>query len=137
MFELNSTLDNDTVVVCEWPLSLVLMSLDANYPWCILVPRRSGIREIYELDFSDQQQLLVESSALGKTMMDLFDGDKLNVAALGNMVPQLHIHHIVRYQDDDAWPGPVWGVVDKLEYSEELLHERIESLRDALMDCQV
>lgn len=137
MFELNSTLDNDTVVVCEWPLSLVLMSLDANYPWCILVPRKVGIREIYQLDFSDQQQLLIESSALGKAMMELFDGDKLNVAALGNMVPQLHVHHIVRYEGDDAWPGPVWGAVEKLEYSEELLHERVEALRDALADCEV
>ncbi len=134
MFELNSVLDSDTVTVVEWPLSLVLLSLDANYPWCILVPRRAGIREIYELDAADQQQLLRESSALGETMMALFQGDKLNVAALGNMVPQLHLHHIVRYEGDEAWPGPVWGVVEKLEYSEELLHERVESLRDALAD---
>lgn len=137
MFELNPVLDSDTVTVVEWPLSLVLLSLDANYPWCILVPRRAGIREIYELDSADQQQLLRESSALGETMMALFQGDKLNVAALGNMVPQLHLHHIVRYEGDEAWPGPVWGVVEKLEYSEELLHERVEALRDALADVAV
>lgn len=137
MFQLNSTLDKDTVLVCEWPLSLVLMSRDANYPWCILVPRRAGVREIYEMDFADQQQMLVESSALGRAMMDLFNGDKLNVAALGNMVPQLHVHHIVRFEDDEAWPGPVWGVVEKLEYSDELLYERVEALRDALADCDV
>ena len=137
MFELNPVLDSDTVTVVEWPLSLVLLSLDANYPWCILVPRRAGIREIYELDAADQQQLLRESSALGETMMELFQGDKLNVAALGNMVPQLHLHHIVRYEGDEAWPGPVWGVVEKLEYSEELFHERVEALRDALADAAV
>ncbi len=137
MFELNPVLDSDTITVVEWPLSLVLLSLDANYPWCILVPRRAGIREIYELDSADQQQLLRESSALGETMMALFQGDKLNVAALGNMVPQLHLHHIVRYEGDEAWPGPVWGVVEKLEYSEELLHERVEALRDALADVAV
>jgi diadenosine tetraphosphate (Ap4A) HIT family hydrolase len=137
MFELNPVLDSDTVTVVEWPLSLVLLSLDANYPWCVLVPRRSGIREIYELDPADREQLLRESCALGEAMMNLFQGDKLNVAALGNMVPQLHVHHVVRYEGDEAWPGPIWGVVDKLEYSEELLHERVEALRDALADAEV
>ena len=137
MFELNPVLDGDTVTVVEWPLSLVLLSLDANYPWCILVPRRQAIREIYELDEHDQRQLLRESSALGEAMMGLFQGDKLNVAALGNMVPQLHVHHIVRYEGDEAWPGPVWGVVEKMDYSEELLHERIDALRDALVDADV
>ena len=137
MFELNPVLDSDTVTVVEWPLSLVLLSLDANYPWCILVPRRAGIREIYELNDSDREQLLRESCALGEVMMQLFEGDKLNVAALGNMVPQLHLHHIVRFEGDEAWPGPVWGVVEALRYSEELLNERVEALRDALADAEV
>lgn len=137
MFELNPVLDADSVTVVEWPLSLVLLSLDANYPWCVLVPRRHGIREIYELTPADREQLLRESCALGKTMMNLFQGDKLNVAALGNMVPQLHIHHVVRYEGDEAWPGPIWGAVKKLDYSDELLHERVEALRDALAGAEV
>ena len=101
------------------------------------MPRRAGIREIYELNESDREQLLRESCALGETMMQLFEGDKLNVAALGNMVPQLHLHHIVRFEDDEAWPGPVWGVVEALPYSEELLNERVDALRDALADAEV
>lgn len=73
------------------------------------MPRRPGIREIHELSEGDQQQLLRESSVLGKGLMEVFSGDKLNIAALGNMVPQLHLHHIVRHEGDAAWPGPVWG----------------------------
>lgn len=136
MFVLDATLEKDTVTVCELPLCLVLLSKDANYPWVILVPRRPNIREIYELDRADQRQLLDESVAVGRAMMDLFQGDKLNVAALGNMVPQLHIHHIVRYEGDEAWPGPVWGAVPAIRYSDELLDERLESLRDAI-ECEI
>lgn len=91
---------------------------DRTWPWVILVPARPGIREIYELELEDQQRLLAESSALSKDMMARFDGDKMNVAALGNMVPQLHLHHIVRFQGDPAWPGPVWGVQPPVPYDE-------------------
>src|SRR3546814_9922882 len=82
---------------------------DAQFPWLILVPRREALREIYELSLSDQQLLLRESSTLGLALMDMFVGDKLNIGALGNMVPQLHLHHIVRHVGDPAWPAPVWG----------------------------
>lgn len=108
-FELHAQLAADTVSLGDWPLSRVLLMNDAQYPWLVLVPRRAAIREIYELDAADAQQLLSESLALGRTMMRLFAGHKLNVAALGNVVPQLHLHHIVRQPGDAAWPGPVWG----------------------------
>ena len=94
----------------ELPLSRLLLLNDSRYPWFVLVPRREAITEIYQLDEAEQQQLLRESSQLGQFLMESFNGDKLNIGALGNLVPQLHVHHIVRYKDDEAWPGPVWGV---------------------------
>lgn len=108
-FILHPRLAADCHVLGELPLCRLLLMNDANYPWCILVPRRAGIREIYELGEDDQLALLRESSMLGRALMLAFGGTKLNVAALGNMVPQLHVHHIVRYEGDPAWPGPVWG----------------------------
>jgi diadenosine tetraphosphate (Ap4A) HIT family hydrolase len=108
-FELHPRLAADTFVLGDFPLCRLLLMNDAQYPWCILVPRRENAREIYLLDERDQQSLLRESAALSRAMMDAFAGHKLNVAALGNVVPQLHVHHIVRYPADAAWPGPVWG----------------------------
>lgn len=108
-FALHPRLAADTFVLFQWPLSVVLAMNDARYPWCILVPRRADIREIHELTEPDQQQLLRESSTLGRALMQAFGGTKLNVAALGNVVPQLHVHHVVRFEDDAAWPAPVWG----------------------------
>lgn len=131
-FSLHERLAADTVVVGQLPLSLVLLSRDANYPWVILVPRREAIREIYELEEDDQIQLLWESSLLGQALMTLFDGHKLNVAALGNMVPQLHLHHIVRFENDAAWPGPVWGAQPPGDYPEGDLQQRLAQLREAL-----
>jgi diadenosine tetraphosphate (Ap4A) HIT family hydrolase len=108
-FALHPRLAADTFVLGDFPLSRLLLMNDAQYPWCILVPRREGAREIYLLDERDQQLLLRESAQLSRAMMDAFSGHKLNVAALGNVVPQLHVHHIVRFPGDAAWPGPVWG----------------------------
>lgn len=110
MFELHPRLAEDTLAVGDFPLCRLLLMNDASYPWFILVPRRAEIREIFELARHDQQQLLDESSQLSRVLNRVFYADKLNIAALGNMVPQLHIHHIVRYQSDRAWPNPVWGL---------------------------
>ncbi len=108
-FKLHPRLAADTMFIGDWPLCRVLLMNDAQYPWAILVPRRVGLREAYQLEPADQLQLLVESNHLGREMMRTFSGEKLNVAALGNMVPQLHIHHVVRHSGDPAWPAPVWG----------------------------
>ncbi len=117
-FTLHPQLEQDGIPVCDLPLCRCLLMNDSNYPWFILVPRRDDKREIYELDEADQLQLNKESSWLAHTTMQLFDGHKMNVAALGNMVPQLHIHHIVRYESDPAWPGPVWGKVAASHYTD-------------------
>merc|ERR1712202_78260 len=99
-FELDPQSAADTVVLGKFPLSLLLLSKDANFPWCILVPRRKGIREVHHLSEEDRVQLTRESCHLAEVMADLFVPDKMNVAALGNMVPQLHVHHIARFKTD-------------------------------------
>jgi len=110
------------------------LMLDANYPWFVLVPETAGVREIYELPVMDQQQLMCESSTLGSALMKGFRGDKLNIAALGNIVPQLHVHHIVRYQNDPAWPGPVWGKVPVRPYDTDLQDTILAVLKQSLRD---
>ena len=132
MFELDSRLQQDTVVVGRFDLSLVLLHKDANYPWCILVPQREDVREIHHLDVEDQVQLVHESSHLAEVMTDLFRPIKMNVAALGNLVSQLHIHHIARFEDDPAWPAPVWGKVEAKVYEKDELTRCIRRLRSAL-----
>ena len=103
---LHPRLEADTVPVGDFALSRLLLSNDANYPWLILVPRRPAIREIHELDEADQLQLLRESMLLSRALTSAFAPTKLNLAALGNMVPQLHVHHIARFETDPAWPAP-------------------------------
>ena len=132
MFQLDPRLEADTQLLGAFPLSLLLLSKDANYPWCILVPQREDIREIYQLNGADRQQLLDESCLVAETLNTLFAGDKINVAAIGNMVPQLHMHHVVRFKTDAAWPGPVWGAVAAATYPQQLLTETAERIVTAL-----
>lgn len=131
-FELDPRLATDCFLLGDWPLSRVLLMNDAQYPWVILVPRRASVREIHELDAADRQRLIEESAQLGRTLLQVFDGHKLNVAALGNLVPQLHLHHIVRLPGDPAWPAPVWGRLPRLPYSQTEAQQRIVVLRAAL-----
>ena len=132
MFELDSRLQQDTVTVGSFDLSLILMHRDANYPWCILVPQREDVREIHHLAAEDQIQLIQESSHLAEVMTDVFRPVKMNIAALGNIVPQLHLHHIARFKEDAAWPGPVWGAVEAKAFDEKELSARLQRLRRAL-----
>jgi len=133
-FALHPRLAADTFAAGDLPLCRVLLMNDAQYPWFILVPRRDDAREIYLLDEADHLQLWRESALLSRAMMQAFAGHKLNVAALGNVVPQLHLHHIVRYPGDPAWPGPVWGRHPPRPYADAERAERIEALRAALPD---
>lgn len=109
MFTLHPQLKSDTVQLGSFPLSLLLLMNDSNYPWFILVPQRDNIREVHELEDADRTQLWEESALLSRALVKAFAPDKLNIAALGNQVPQLHVHHVVRYTRDPAWPAPVWG----------------------------
>jgi diadenosine tetraphosphate (Ap4A) HIT family hydrolase len=134
MFALHPRLEQETLTVGDFPLCRLLLMNDANYPWFILVPRRPGIREIFELTDRDQQQLIRESSQLSRALIGLFHADKLNIAALGNKVPQLHIHHVVRYQTDRAWPNPVWGLFSAKPYAASTRPRICAHLLDHLID---
>ena len=123
MTDIDPRLAADCILLGRFPLCRLLLMNDSNYPWFILVPDREGIREIYQLDDAERAQLLGESCALAEFLMAHFEGDKLNVAALGNQVPQLHLHHVVRYRSDPAWPAPVWGRHPPIAYSPESLRE--------------
>ena len=118
MFELHPTLAADCFVLGDFPLCRLLLLNDSQYPWFILVPRREGIEEIYQLKESDQIQLNQESTLLAQSLAEEFKADKMNVAALGNVVPQLHIHHIARYKSDPTWPAPVWGKLPAIPYQD-------------------
>lgn len=109
MFEIHPQLRRDCFILGRFSLCHLLLMNDSNYPWFILVPDRHDVREIYELSEEDQRQLIKESSLLAGQLAAHFKADKMNIAALGNVVPQLHIHHIVRYANDPAWPAPIWG----------------------------
>jgi len=128
MFELHPQLKKDCHVLGQFSLCQLLLMNDTNYPWFILVPARAAISEIYQLSAEEQQQLWRESTQLAVGLMQAFQGDKMNIAALGNVVPQLHIHHIVRYTSDAAWPAPVWGKLPAKPYSETECDALLEKL---------
>lgn len=116
-FTLNPHLQQDCFHVLDLPLCKLLLMNDQNYPWFILVPMQNGLNEICQLSELDQHQLLKESSWVSEFLLQYFKADKLNVAALGNVVSQLHIHHIARFKSDPVWPAPVWGKLESKPYS--------------------
>ena len=134
MIALHPQLAQDTQLIGRFTLCQVRILLDANYPWFVLVPNREGVTEIHQLSEADQQQFLRESSFFTCILEKLFVADKFNIAALGNVVPQLHIHHVVRYRTDPAWPAPVWGAVPRLPYTAKDLEERVNAVTTALME---
>ncbi len=135
-FELDPRLVTDTIAIGDFPLCRLLLMNDSQYPWFILVPRRAGVTELYHLPKSERNQLIEEASELSETLADLFAARKMNVATLGNMVPQLHVHVIARKESDPAWPGPVWGKVPAVPYDAEGL-EYIRSKLEVLLDGEL
>jgi diadenosine tetraphosphate (Ap4A) HIT family hydrolase len=131
-FELHPQLNKDCITLGNFPLCRVLLMNDAHYPWFILVPQREALREIHELNEADLYLLMHESVAFARTLTTLFKPTKLNIAALGNMVPQLHLHHIVRYDTDPAWPAPVWGKLPAKPYDTAHIHTIRQQVADAL-----
>ena len=115
-WSLDPQLEADTVPVGDLPLSRVLLTNDANYPWLILVPRLPALTEVIDLEENGQMQLLAEIDAAARTLKAATHCDKLNIAALGNQVAHLHVHVIARFRGDAAWPKPVWGVAAPKAY---------------------
>jgi len=130
-FQLDPQLEQDTVLISDWHLCQVRLMNDSRYPWVILIPKVDGVSEIHELAEEQQQLLLGESMRLSKALDQLFSPHKLNIAALGNMVRQLHVHHIVRFENDASFPKPVWGVGDAVPYDPEALDETVNGLQIA------
>ena len=129
MFELHSRLQADTRLLGDLPLCRALLAKDSQYPWLILVPRVANLREIHHLAPAQQQQLMEESCAVATLMEQALRPDKINVAALGNLVPQLHLHHVARFSTDKAWPGPIWGAHPSVPYEEAALLAEAASWR--------
>tara|TARA_B100000902_G_scaffold2375_1_gene3002 strand:- start:942 stop:1373 length:432 start_codon:yes stop_codon:yes gene_type:complete len=115
-FQLDPRLEKDTFLVGELPLCRVLLMDASNFPWIILVPRISNIKEIFQLNSEQKDLYFSESNFLMKGMSEIYNAHKMNIASLGNLVPQLHTHIIVRYKHDDAWPGPVWSFDGMTKY---------------------
>ncbi len=132
MITIHPQLEKDCSILGEFRLSHLLLLNDANYPWFILLPARDAITEIFQLTAPDQQQLLLESSFLSQGLVQAFNADKINIAAIGNVVPQLHLHHIVRYQNDPCWPKPVWGTIPAKAYDKTLKQNTIDRLKKFL-----
>jgi diadenosine tetraphosphate (Ap4A) HIT family hydrolase len=130
-WQLHPQLAADTMAVGDLTLSRVLAMNDATYPWLLLVPRRAAITEIIDLAEADRAQLIAEISQMSQALKAVAPCDKLNVAAIGNMVPQLHIHIVARRRDDPAWPKPVWGHAPPRAYAGDELRKFADALRTA------
>ena len=131
-WSLHPQLALDTVPVGDLPLARALLTSDANYPWVILVPRLPGLVELIDLEENAQVQLLGEIAATARALKSITQCDKLNIAALGNQVPQLHVHVIARRHTDPAWPKPVWGVKPSIPYEKAQQRAFLESLWQSL-----
>ena len=129
-WRLDARLADDTHPVAQLPLCELRLMDDSHHPWLILVPRVAGAVELVDLGATDQQALLREVDLASRVLRAAFAPDKLNVAALGNVVPQLHVHVIARFRGDIAWPRPVWGSAAARPYTPEALVERIATLRE-------
>ena len=131
-FKLDTRLENDTHFVAETKYAHILLMNDSTYPWVIVVPKVANVSEIYELDAEIQQDILVEINVLSKALKAEYKADKINVAALGNVVKQLHIHVLGRFENDPCWPAPVWGKNPAVPYSAEKAEEICAFLRTVI-----
>jgi len=131
-FQLHPRLEQDCITIGRFDLCRLLMMNDSQYLWFILVPERADLQEIYQLNKAERELLTEESSYLAENMAALYKADKMNIAAIGNIVPQLHIHHIVRYQVDKAWPAPVWGKFDAVPYTERQIADNLTRIKARL-----
>lgn len=132
MFEMDKRLVGDTVELGDFALSRVLLMNDSRYPWLILVPRVVDASEVFDLQLEQQQELWQETQIVAHALKHAFAADKINIATLGNVVSQLHMHIVVRMQDDDAWPAPVWGRGTAQPYSKSALIDIRTRLQAAL-----
>lgn len=128
MYKLDPQLQQDTVRLGQFKLCDVLLMNDSQFPWVILVPRRGSTSELYQLSTEERYEQSDESAYVSQRLSDYFEADSMNIAALGNVVPQLHIHHVVRKESDPCWPKPIWGAIQAKPYSKEALEKMVDEL---------
>ena len=128
-FKLDPRLEADTYQLTDLSLCRILLMNDSRYPWLILVPRQQGLREFHDLSREDQSRLMSEITRTAKILEVSYQPDKLNIGALGNIVNQLHIHVLGRFDGDPAWPGPVWGIGEPVAYFEKQANALIREFR--------
>ena len=131
-FTLHTKLAADCEPLAELPLCAALLMRDHRFPWLILVPRLENLRDLHDLPSEHAPTLFQEIGAASRALQTTFAAEKINVAALGNQVPQLHIHVIARYTSDIAWPGPVWNAGPVADVDSAVVEQRAEALREAL-----
>ena len=132
MFKLDPQLEDNTLNVKELALCQICLVNDKRYPWLILVPQKNGLTEIHNLSEEDQSRLIIEITTTTRIIEKLFQPEKINVGALGNIVSQLHIHVIARFREDAAWPDAVWGNGEPLHYTENKARKLIKLLTKEL-----
>ena len=128
-WRLHPQLARDTIVLGDLPLCRVLIVNDANWPWLLLVPRRDDVNDIIDLDEVEQAQLMTEITRVARALKTVTECDKLNIAALGNVVPQLHVHVIARRAGDAGWPKPIWGAAPPLSHDKAELERFTSAIR--------
>ena len=131
-FQLHDRLAADTALIVTWPLCQIRLMLDQTYPWLILVPARTGLRELHELASQDRMTAMEEITRASRALEGLHRPDKINIGAIGNMVPQLHIHIVARFKTDPAWPSPPWGAVPPTPYTAAERDQAITQLKEIL-----
>lgn len=137
-FSLDKRLEDSSFFIEDWDLCRVCLKNDTTWPWLYLVPRRDGVREFYDLSAADQAQLMREIARAGRALNTLYKPDKINTAALGNMVSQLHVHVFARFTADKAWPKPVWAIQwDEIPYTDSGQTTEIQKLRDCFLKCPI
>jgi diadenosine tetraphosphate (Ap4A) HIT family hydrolase len=130
---LDPCLESDSTLITDLKLCQARLNHNAAFPWILLIPRYEGVCEITGLEEPDRQLLMEEIVLASHVMQHLFQPTKLNIASLGNIVPQLHVHVIARYSNDKAWPGPVWNSGVMMAYTPEAKMERIAQLKDEFL----
>ncbi len=131
-FVLHPRLEADSIFIRDLPLSQLRLNNVKTVPWVVLIPRRLDAKEIYELAPADRAQLIEEIAQASSVLNELYAPDKINIAALGNMVPQLHVHIIARFTADVAWPDPVWGKIEVEPYELKAIVEIKTKLNEKL-----
>lgn len=128
-FKLDEKLAQDLVMIKDLKLSQLMLMPDAENPWCVLVPRVNNVSEIYQLTNNEQAVLMEEISSISKMLVELFRPDKINIGALGNVVPQLHIHIICRWKNDRAWPNAIWGTKSQED------NEKVNNIKNLIVNA--